>query len=191
MTAADMLPLTGTVEIGEGLLGGSRISTLTHDSIKEAKVVCAAEINDMKAQKEGRIKMRHVPEFTEEFLVPFVKENISKGACLIVREQQGYEGLDKEGYEVKIKQGKARASSVAEAQIELLQQWLLQTHRGAVTCKHLQHYIDEFCFRHNWRYKSVEEVIYRVLVGTTKRSAVPYWKLVGRPSPGRPLRDKG
>ena len=33
----------------------------------------------------------------------------------------------------------------------LLKRWLMGTHAGAVRDKHLQAYLDEFCFRHNRR----------------------------------------
>jgi len=35
--------------------------------------------------------------------------------------------------------------------IALLKQWLLGTHQGAVSQKHLDHYLDEFTFRFNRR----------------------------------------
>ncbi|MBM4284532.1 MAG: transposase [Deltaproteobacteria bacterium] len=35
--------------------------------------------------------------------------------------------------------------------VSLLKRWLLGTHQGRVSKKHLQHYLDEFVFRHNRR----------------------------------------
>ena len=48
--------------------------------------------------------------------------------------------------------------------ISLLKRWLLGTHAGAISDKHLQAYLDEFAFRHNRRKtKGVGRIAARVI----------------------------
>ena len=62
--------------------------------------------------------------------------------------------------------------------ISLLKRWLLGTHAGAVSDKHLQAYLDEFAFRHNRRKTNgVARIAARVIEGL----------VVGKPLPGRRL----
>jgi len=67
--------------------------------------------------------------------------------------------------------------------ILLVKRWLLGTHQGAISTKHLQHYPEEFAFRHNRRMSQhVGKIFYRMLQGATATEAKPYWELVGRSS---------
>ena len=58
--------------------------------------------------------------------------------------------------------------------ISLMKRWLLGTHAGAISDKHLQAYLDEFAFRHNRRKtKGVARIAARViesLVSTPPRT---------------------
>jgi ISXO2-like transposase domain len=44
-----------------------------------------------------------------------------------------------------------RGSDLAKAFAYMLKRWLIGTHAGAISAKHLQSYLDEFAFRHNRR----------------------------------------
>ena len=49
-------------------------------------------------------------------------------------------------------------------QVSLLKRWLLGTHQGAVSHKHLDYYLDEFTFRFNRRKsKSRGKLFYRLV----------------------------
>jgi hypothetical protein len=58
--------------------------------------------------------------------------------------------------------------------VSLLQRWLLGTHQGAVTGKHLPAYLDEYVFRFN-RCKSVKRglLFYRLLENAMNTSLNP------------------
>ena len=49
----------------------------------------------------------------------------------------------------------------------LLKRWLLGTHAGAVSDKHLQAYLDEFAFRHNRQDRSVGDGLPSSLSGVS------------------------
>ena len=63
----------------------------------------------------------------------------------------------------------------------LLKRWLLGTHQGAVSNKHLDYYLDEFTFRFNRRNsKSRGLLFYRLLQQAVQTQPAPYLQLVGR-----------
>jgi hypothetical protein len=74
-----------------------------------------------------------------------------------MRVWQGYAGLDARSYRREITQlpGHGREASQLMPRVHrvaaLLNSWLLGTHQGAVTPRHLPYYLDEFTFRFNHR----------------------------------------
>ena len=62
----------------------------------------------------------------------------------------------------------------------LLKRWLLGTHQGAVSPKHLDYYLDEFTFRFNRRKsRSRGKLFYRLVQQAVQVEPVPYRNLVG------------
>jgi hypothetical protein len=65
------------------------------------------------------------------------------------------ESLGKRPHEAKVQTKAERREGDAVQSchwtISLLKRWLLGTHAGAVSAKHLQAYLDEYAFRHNRR----------------------------------------
>ena len=60
----------------------------------------------------------------------------------------------------------------------LLKRWLLGTHQGSVSSKHLDYFLDEYTFRFNRRKsKSRGMLFYRLLQQTVKIQAVTYREL--------------
>jgi hypothetical protein len=70
---------------------------------------------------------------------------------------KGYRKVSLHGYEheVTVLKGKKEAASEllprVHLVISLLKRWLMGTHQGAVSHKHLDYYLDEFTFRFNRR----------------------------------------
>ena len=62
----------------------------------------------------------------------------------------------------------------------LLKRWLLGTHQGAVSPKHLDYYLDEFTFRFNRRKsRSRGKLFYRLVQQAAQVEPTPYRDLVG------------
>jgi hypothetical protein len=62
----------------------------------------------------------------------------------------------------------------------LLKRWLLGTHQGAISFKHLDYYLDEFTFRFNRRTSQHRgKLFYRLVQQAVAIDAVPYKQLVG------------
>ena len=63
----------------------------------------------------------------------------------------------------------------------LVKRWLLSTHQGAVSSKHLDYYLDEYTFRFNRRTsRSRGMLFYRLMQQAVLTSPLPYRKIVER-----------
>ena len=107
----------------------------------------------------------------------------------------GYHGLAGLGYlHVRRSQRAARARGEDPGKLlpgvhrvaSLAKRWLLGTHQGRVDDKHLQSYLNEFCFRFNRRRsRSRGLVFYRVLELAVGHDPVRYRDLVASPNTRR------
>src|SRR5215471_4125539 len=69
--------------------------------------------------------------------------------------------------------------------ISLLKRWLIGTHQGAVSQKHLDYYLDEFTFRFNRRRsRSRGKLFFRLAQQAVAVDPVPYDRIV-RPTSGK------
>ncbi len=90
-------------------------------------------------------------------LVGFLGRNVLRPAEIATDGWSGYRGLEAEGY---AHEPINLAGSWGDAALRLpaihlvfglAKRWLLGTHHGAVSAKHLQSYLDEYVFRFNRR----------------------------------------
>src|SRR5437588_677138 len=101
--------------------------------------------------------MRQVIDASDESLVPFVKESVARGSIIHTDGWPGYSPLTSEGYDHEVTVLRRQKKSPSELLprvhlvVSLLKRWLLGTHQGAVSRKHLDYYLDEFTFRFNRR----------------------------------------
>ena len=64
---------------------------------------------------------------------------------------------------------------------QLLKRWLIGTHQGAVSGKHLDYYLDEYTFRFNRRKSKARGLLfYRLLQQAIISDHLPYKKIVHR-----------
>jgi hypothetical protein len=63
--------------------------------------------------------------------------------------------------------------------ISLLKRWLMGTHQGAVSHKHLDYYLDEFAFRFNRRKsRSRGKLFYRLAQQAVSVEPVPCYRII-------------
>jgi transposase-like protein len=160
--------LSGTVEVDEAYIGGEESGGSTgRGTSNKSLVTSAVELTD--GNKLGRVRISFVPDATKESLIGFVKNNVELGSKVITDGWSSYASLSSEGYihEIHVKK-KAKSDEEmlphVHMIISLLKRWLLGTHQGAVSEKHIQSYLDEYVFRFNRR-KSTERglLFYRLL----------------------------
>jgi transposase-like protein len=102
-------------------------------------------------------RMRQIINASAESLVPFVQASAEVGSVIHTDGWAGYLPLEASGYrhDVTILKGKKKTASQllprVHRVISLLKRWLMGTHQGAVSHKHLDYYLDEFTFRFNRR----------------------------------------
>lgn len=139
----DSEPLGPFVQVDEALVGG-------RGGPNKELVLVAAEAN-------GRVRLAHAENNDTATLKRFADAQIAPDAAIVTDGHAGYnsESLGERSHEAKVQTKAERRESDAVQSchwtISLLKRWLLGTHAGAVTPKHLQAYLDEYVFRHNRR----------------------------------------
>lgn len=163
MVRSDSEPMGPFVQIDEALVGGK-------GSPHKELVLVAAEAN-------GRVRLAHADNNDTATCACFVSGQIDSEAHVATDGHAGYnaQSLGKRPHEAIIQtKAERREQDAVQAchwTVSLLKRWLLGTHAGAVSDKHLQAYLDEFAFRHNRRKTK----------GTVRIAARVIESLVGRP----------
>jgi transposase-like protein len=175
--------IAGIVEVDESYIGdeeqGGKRGRGTENKIL---VVAAVEICD--AGKIGRIRMSVIPDASSESLKAFVVANIEEGSAVTTDGWLGYSFLESEGYSRTVasspkNEDDNKALPHVHTIFSLLKRWLLGTHQGAASEKHMQSYLDEYVFRFNRR-KSAERglLCYRLLECAMQVEPTTYKELV-------------
>jgi transposase-like protein len=174
--------LTGRVEVDESYIGGEEEGLPGRLNLKKALVVVAAQED---GPGIGRIRMRQIIDASAGSLIPFIKDSVQPGSTIHSDGWLGYAPLDRNGYlhEVTFLKGKKKAPSEllprVHRVISLLKRWLLGTHQGAVSRKHLDYYLDEFTFRFNRRRsKNRGKLFFRLAQQAVAVEPAPYDRIV-------------
>jgi transposase-like protein len=169
----DREPLGPFVQIDEALVGGK-------GSPNKELVLVAAEPN-------GRVRLAHAANNDAATCKRFADGQIAPQSAVTTDGHAGYNAasLGARPHEGIVQTKAERASSdVVQAchrTVSNLKRWLLGTHAGAVSAKHLQAYLDEFAFRHNRRKtKGVARIAARVIETLVTHAALPMRTLVKR-----------
>jgi transposase-like protein len=174
--------LTGRVEVDEGYVGGLEEDLPGRLNLKKALIVVAAQED---GPGIGRIRMRQVIDASSESLLPFVEASVERGSVIHTDGWGAYSSLGSRGYQHQITILRRRRKTASELLprvhrvISLLKRWLLGTHQGAVSQKHLDYYLDEFTFRFNRRRsRSRGKLFFRLAQQAVAVDPVPYDRIV-------------
>ena len=143
MVRSDSEPLGPFVEIDETLVGGKG------GPHKELLLV-AAEAN-------GRVRLAHAENNDTATCKQFADGEIAADAHVVTDGHAGYNdrSLGERTHDAVVQtKAERKANDAVQAchsTTSNLKRWLLGTHAGAVSAKHLQAYLDEFAFRTNRR----------------------------------------
>jgi transposase-like protein len=152
-------PLSERVEADETLVGGARPGRPGRGAAGKTVVAGAVESRRGQAhgRRLGRLRLQAVPDASASSLVGFLGQNVSNPTQVATDGWSGYRGLEAKGY---AHEPIPLARSWGDAALRLpaihlvfglAKRWLLGTHHGAVSAKHLQAYLDEYVFRFNRR----------------------------------------
>ena len=174
--------LCGTVEVDETFIGGTEKDVKGRKTETKTLVVIAVEVEE---KKLGRIRFRIIPDASAGSLIPFIRENVTPGSVVITDGWLGYAPLKKENYEhvvENISQSEKKASEMlphVHLIASLIKRWLLGTHQGAVSPKHLVGYLDEYAFRFNRRLSTHRgKLFYRLMQQAVTTAPVSRQKIV-------------
>ncbi len=190
MIASDDARCGTLVEAGVAVTGGAEASSRLRFLNERIVLAGVVEVNGPSDSESGRLRLRYLPEENEDAVMDFLKETTAPGTRIITDSNPLFEAVVSSGFVHEPFPGRAVPRHL-HYQLTQLRRWILEVHKGAVAMKHLQNYLDEFSFRHNWHgNRRVEETFLHILKGSISSDAVPYWQLVGRTSPDTPL-DSG
>ena len=191
MVRSDRTKLSGTVEIDEAYIGGEEHSVSAGRGTGNKVLVAIAvelyeteKINTTGLKKPGRVRISVIPDATKESLLSFVMKNVESGSEVITDGWPSYACLGKNGYThtVYIKRNKQTDEMIlphVHLIASLLKRWLLGTHQGAVSDKHMQAYLEEYTFRFNRRNAAKRGLLfYRLLEGAVNTAPLTYNDLV-------------
>jgi len=162
--------LQGCVQVDEALVGGKNAD--------KAMVLVAAE-------EGGRMRLVHAPGNHEDCIKHVVGDAIEADAAVKTDGHAAYNGctLAARDHDAKV-QSPAEKKSNDHVQLchwaaAGLKRWLLGTHHGAVSDKHLQSYLDEHAFRHNRRKtRGVGRLVARCLENMLTRQPLTMRQLI-------------
>lgn len=174
--------LSGSVEVDESFVGGVGGAQGRSTQTKALIVVAAEEVG----HGIGRIRMRRIPDASAVSLGAFVHDVIAPGSEVHTDGWHGYDRLKTEGYRHRVTYLRGDAELAMDQLprvhrvVSLLKRWLLGTHQGAVSRRHLDYYLDEFTFRFNRRRSRHRgKLFFRLVQQAVAADPVPYARLVG------------
>lgn len=163
-----------------------------------------AGIVERKGRGCGRARLKVIGvERSHAMLSGFVEEFVAKGAIVYTDGAQGYVPLASMGFvhapqtttngkgsQLRLEDGREKAG-VHLPQIHkvfsLVERIVLGCMQGSFSERHLQSYLDEYCFRFNRRRTNVPLGIFQELVSRAVRNqCVPLWRSRGRVAPDVP-----
>ena len=174
--------LCGSIEVDETYIGG-RGGNRGRGSERKEIVVIAVEVHSPKGF--GRVRMRRIPDVSGASLVPFVCDIAEKNSEILTDGWGGYNELSKCGYRHKrfVLSDTGNPAHVSMPGVHriaaLLKRWLMSTHQGSVSKKHLDYYLDEYTFRFNRRTsRSRGMLFYRLMEQAVMTAPLPYQQIV-------------
>lgn len=173
--------LSGRVQVDDAFIGGEEPGVKGRQSFKKARIAVAVEMKET-GRGLGRIRIQHIPDFSASSLIDFVRQNVELGSVIETDGWKGYNPIEKMGFQriiLRISDSPENPLPHVNRVIALLKRWLLGTHQGRVSIKHLQHYLDEFVFRHNRRKsKDIGLLFQRILKQSSETGPITYREIV-------------
>ena len=159
MVAPGRQPLAARVEADETYVGGARPGRAGRGAAGKTRVAGAVESGrgQARGRRLGRLRLAVVPDVSARSLEGFLATAVAPPATVATDGWSGYAGLAAAGYDHQPLNLSATWGDAAlrlpaiHLVFGLAKRWLLGTHHGAVSSKHLGAYLDEFVFRFNRR----------------------------------------
>jgi transposase-like protein len=183
--------LAARVEADETYVGGPKPGRGGRGATGKTRVAGAVETGrgQGRGRRLGRLRLAVVADVSARSLEGFLGQNVERPATVATDGWSGYRGLAAAGYgheplNLSASWGDAALRLPAiHLVFGLAKRWLLGTHHGAVSAKHLPAYLDEFVFRFNRRTaKSLSHRFARVIEHAVQIQPTTYDALVAQTS---------
>ncbi|MDA0232542.1 MAG: IS1595 family transposase [Chloroflexi bacterium] len=168
--------LRGTVEVDETYVGGP-VAGARGRSTTKAIVIGAVELRD---GRPTRVRFQKISSVGASAVLKFVTDTVERGSEVITDGSPSYNGLYEAGYVHRV-QSTGMLGDDPDAvlphfhrAVSNMKTWLLGTHHGRVSQKHLQAYLNEFAFRYNRRGNL--QAAFQTILGLTAKSEGPTYK---------------
>lgn len=177
MASSQMFPLTGDAEADETFIGGSRPGKRGRGAAGKIPVAAVVETD---GKTMGRAYLETINAATTENLTSFLSRNLTPGVKVSTDGFSAYGFLSayfQHDPGIRSKRGDDDTLPKVHILIANLKMWL----RGTYNClpsKHLQHYLDEFIFRFNRRWK-LESIFDKLLARCIATPSITYADLTG------------
>jgi transposase-like protein len=192
MVRPDRQPLHRLDDTDGIYVGGPRPGRPGRGAAGKAAVAGAVEAGRGKARgrRLGRLRLASLADASAESLEAFLAAQVAKPATVTTDGWRGYLGLSAKGYgHEPINLGATWGDAALRLPgihlvFSLVKRWLLGTHHGAVSEKHLPAYLDEYVFRFNRRTaRSISHGFARLVEHAVRIKPTSYRDLVAPPAP--------
>jgi len=173
--------LAGTVEVDETYWGTEEEGVVGRQTEAKALVIVAAQQDG--PRKIGRIRLCRIPDLTKATLHGFIAQNIEPGSVVRTDGLPAYRGMNGYRHDPVVVTGSGQTADQllprVHTVVSLVKRWLLGTHQGAVSHRHLDYYLDEYTFRFNRRESASRgKLFYRLIQQAVQIEPHPYRILV-------------
>lgn len=184
-------PLAGPVEADETYVGGSRPGRRGRGAAGKTLVGGAVETGrgKLRGRRLGRLRLVSLPDASVRSLEGFLAAAVAKPALVATDGWSGYQGLSTKGYDHQPVSLSAAPGDAAQhlpaihLMFSLAKRWLLGTHHGAVSTKHLPAYLDEHVFRFNRRTaKRISHGFARLIEQAVQTKPSTYRSIIATPA---------
>jgi len=171
--------LAGLVELDDAYFGAPEEGGKRGRGTSKAKVMVGLSLND--AGHPQFIKMEVVDDLKKQTIAEFAHTNIESGSTISGDAYRSYQNLQKEGFKLEAKVFNPKEDSEHLKWLHTIvsnaKAFVAGTFHG-LDEKHLQRYLDEFCYRFNRR-SFVSELFNRIVVSCITSKRIKFTELTG------------
>jgi len=168
--------LRGVVEVDETYIGGP-VPGKRGRGTGKALVIGAVELRN---GKPARIRLKKIGSANAGSVLKFITDNVERGSEVITDGSPSYNGLYEGGFIHSIQSTRMLGDDPDSVlphfhrAVSNMKTWLLGTHHGRVSQKHLQAYLNEFAFRYNRRGNL--QAAFQTILGLADKSEGPTYE---------------
>ena len=142
-----------------------------------------------------RVRLGVIENTSKDSINAFLNGSVEKGASAHTDGWKEYCDLERSGFmhiTTIASHAKEKAHTLfprVHMVYTLVKRWILGTHQGSVSRKHMHSYLEEYTYRFNRRRaKSITYSFQRLTEGLVREQCLPYWKIIGREFANQPLK---